>query len=320
MSLENFRALKEKRDELVLVATDMAVIGAPYGTKLPDKIVDEQGNLLPLPEGWMSFGEVSKEAGAELAPERKFNDILGYGSMAPRRRIKESEGLTLNITPQETRKMLLAMQYSVQMADLKQGEGNSGFRARKFANGGDEYWSILLIGFDGTKDKPIFPWWLFDKMSIGEGGKQSLKMDSPIAPELQFTAYESTDGGMYDFGIGGKGWVDLSVAAGFDAANGVAKAPLSLTITGAEGGTFTLSYGGETTGALNYNAVAATIQKKLEELSSVGAGNVQVSGSNGDFTIVFTSNAQSSTLTVDGAALTGDGASAKVADGSTVSR
>src|SRR5204862_1412052 len=42
------------------------------------------------------------------------------------------------------------------------------------------------------------------------------------------------------------------------------------------GGTFTLSFGGNTTSALNYNVSAATVQSALEGLASIGSGNVSV--------------------------------------------
>ena len=303
MSLDNFRALKEKRDELVLAATDLAMVATPWGNDMPSQIVSSDGTLTPLPEGWQSFGEVAKDAGAEIAPERKFNDIFGYGSMATRRRIKDSEGVTINVTPQETRQMLLAMQHALSMADLTNGDGASGFRAKKYATGGEQYWSLLLVGFDGTAQKPIFPWWLFPKVSIGDGGKQSLKMDSPLASEMSFTAYEDHDGSIYEFGIGGAGWVELSQAAGF---GGAAGAPVTVSITGGPtGGTFTLSYGGETTDTINYNTTAANIRSRLEALSSVGVGNVQVSGTTGGpWTVAFDASL-SGTLTADASALTG---------------
>jgi RHS repeat-associated protein len=44
------------------------------------------------------------------------------------------------------------------------------------------------------------------------------------------------------------------------------------------GGTFTLSFGGKTTTALAYNATAATVQGALQNLSSIGANDVLVSG------------------------------------------
>lgn len=44
------------------------------------------------------------------------------------------------------------------------------------------------------------------------------------------------------------------------------------------GGSFTLSYGGQTTGALAYNATAAAVQAALVALSSIGANKAKVSG------------------------------------------
>ena len=53
----------------------------------------------------------------------------------------------------------------------------------------------------------------------------------------------------------------------------------TLKITGSPtGGTFTLTAGGQTTTALAYNATTAVVQAALAALSSVGAGNVTVTG------------------------------------------
>lgn len=53
----------------------------------------------------------------------------------------------------------------------------------------------------------------------------------------------------------------------------------SVTITGdPTGGTFTLTYDSQTTDDIAYNATPETVQEALEALSSIGAGNVQVTG------------------------------------------
>lgn len=53
-------------------------------------------------------------------------------------------------------------------------------------------------------------------------------------------------------------------------------------------GTFTLTYSGQTTSAIAYNASAATIQTALEALSNIGVGEALVSGSvGGPFTVEF---------------------------------
>ncbi len=49
----------------------------------------------------------------------------------------------------------------------------------------------------------------------------------------------------------------------------------TITITGTPtGGTFTLTFGGQTTAPIAYNASAATVQAALELLTSIGSGNV----------------------------------------------
>lgn len=61
------------------------------------------------------------------------------------------------------------------------------------------------------------------------------------------------------------------------------------TITGSPtGGTFTLTFGGQTTSAIAYNAAASAVQTALQALSTVGANNVTVTGSaGGPYTITF---------------------------------
>jgi RHS repeat-associated protein len=83
-----------------------------------------------------------------------------------------------------------------------------------------------------------------------------------------------------------------------------------VALTGAPtGGTFTLTFGGQTTSAIAYNASAATVQADLQALSSIGSGNVLVmGGSGGPWTVRFagslagTAQAQ---LTASGSGLTG---------------
>lgn len=56
----------------------------------------------------------------------------------------------------------------------------------------------------------------------------------------------------------------------------------TLTVTGAPtGGTFTITWSGETTGALAYNATAAQVQTALEALSNIAPGDVVVTGAAG---------------------------------------
>lgn len=81
----------------------------------------------------------------------------------------------------------------------------------------------------------------------------------------------------------------------------------NVTTAAAAAGTFTLSYGGQTTGTLAYNASTASVQSALRGLSSINGAYVTVTGSPGDYTLTFTSNLGSQPLpqtTIDNSALT----------------
>lgn len=84
----------------------------------------------------------------------------------------------------------------------------------------------------------------------------------------------------------------------------------SVTITGAPtGGTFTLTYSGQTTGAIAFDASAATVATALKALSNIGDTDVQVTGvDGGPYTVTFIGalgESNTAQMTASGASLTG---------------
>lgn len=97
-------------------------------------------------------------------------------------------------------------------------------------------------------------------------------------------------------GVGGAGSTSVLVQA----ANAVQAVAVAATA-----GTFTLSWNGQTTTALAFNASAADVQNVLAALPSIGVGNVVVSGA---YTVTFVNtlgNQAVSTLVADTTNLTG---------------
>lgn len=74
------------------------------------------------------------------------------------------------------------------------------------------------------------------------------------------------------------------------------------------GGTFTLTFGGNTTTALSYDATGAQVQAALEALASIGSGNVAViKGTSGVYQITFQgtkANTDVATITTTATSLT----------------
>ena len=83
-----------------------------------------------------------------------------------------------------------------------------------------------------------------------------------------------------------------------------------LDVSGATAGNFTLTFGGQTTGNIAFNAGAATIQAALTALTSIGNGNISVTqAATGKFTLVFAGTLASNTASFSGTfgGLTGSG-------------
>lgn len=80
-------------------------------------------------------------------------------------------------------------------------------------------------------------------------------------------------------------------------------------IGGPTGGTFTISFAGQTTGAIAYNASAATVETALEALSNIDVADIAVTGSaGGPYTCTFGgvyAGLDVPLMTVSGASLTG---------------
>lgn len=297
------RELKKKQDELVLVPQDLAILIKPWerGAQLPGPLFDSTGISASALEGYVSLGELEQEAGIEFEPDAEFADILGYGSRPPRRRILQSESYTVTGTLQETTKQGIELLHRVDEDDFKYDTG-SGFRAEKKASNETRYFSMFVFGFDGTEMKPIIPWWWLPKVAIDSAGTMSLSMESALGAAVTFSMFEDNQV-QYNFGIGGAGWEELAEAAGFGSAPGAIK---TVTVTGSPaGGTFTLTYGGQTTSGIAYNATASAVQTALTGLSSVGAGKATVTGTAGGPYTVALDSTLTGALTASGTNLTG---------------
>ena len=75
-------------------------------------------------------------------------------------------------------------------------------------------------------------------------------------------------GGVYNF------WFRAAAPSGTEGVNEVQ----SLDVAGSTSGTFTITFAGETTGPIAFNATPSTVETALSALTNIGAGNVSVSG------------------------------------------
>ncbi|MBG9339214.1 hypothetical protein I4J17_10915 [Corynebacterium diphtheriae bv. mitis] len=275
---QQFRSIKDKQDALVLACTNMAVIAAPYGVDLGSIVDDSTGNLLPMPSGAFSLGEIQKQAGVDLTPDMKTEGVMGYGSRAQRRIFVTEENFDIDIVLQEIRKLGLQMWLSFEDEDVE----NSGkaTRIKKRAASRVKYWSIALIGLDESND--VFPFWKFPKVSLNKKGKMSLAEAKEMGLPMTMSVFEEK-GEMFEMGLAGPGWPELARKAGFftdDSEEEEEGATKTVTLPrSVSGGTFTLTLGSETTAPIAHDATGTAVAAALNKLNN--ATGIKGTGSAG---------------------------------------
>lgn len=210
--MADFKVIKDKQDQLVLAATDIAAIVVPYGTELGPVVDDSTGELLEAPTGAQTLGEIQKSAGVDLSPDMNTEGIQGYGSRADRRIFVTEESFSVELTVQEIRAAAYKMFLSVGDEDVTNGEFTT--RMKKSASGDVVYYGLILIAKDLAKEGEIFPFWKFPKVAVTNKGSMSLAEAAEMGIPLTFTIFED-DGEMMEVGLGGKGWPTLRALAGF---------------------------------------------------------------------------------------------------------
>lgn len=288
--------LKDAQDALVAVPLDLTLVLSPYGTEIPETLSDEDGDLLELPDPWDTVGEVQKSAGVSLTPDITTADVEGYGSLGARRTIVTKEAFSIDATLQEyLRRLNFELYYRTKMANTVPNAQSGEVRTIKPNNSGIIYYSGILIASDGALGEEIYPYWITPRISVTKTGALSMKMEAEMATPVTLSVYPQrvrTDwetAGPFAFGVAGRGWKAL-VDGGKTGFTTKVNEVQVITITGGPtGGTFTLTYGGQTTAAIPYNAAAGAVQAALEALSNIAPGDVTVTGAaGGPYTITFT--------------------------------
>lgn len=102
----------------------------------------------------------------------------------------------------------------------------------------------------------------------------------------------------------------IPYAAGAGKFNEVQK----VTVVGT-GGTFKLTFSGQQTGGIAFNAATSAVKTALEALSNIGENEVSVTGTPGNYTITFAgtlAEKDQPQITIDSSTLTGAGATGSV--------
>jgi hypothetical protein len=238
--------------ELARLGVTGALRVAPVGTTAP-------ADMAAWPPGWGDLGYISDDGITESRDEDQ-EQFVPWQAYSPIRVETTRSVETFAATLWETNFQTVSLFYGKGAGDMTTSGG-----VVSFTTGVKPKRQLRAFGIDVVdgvyKRRLVAPY-----AEVTARGDLVYQSSSLIGYEVTITAYPGTDGvavlRMFD-----EGWKVPS--------NEVQRATISGTPTG---GTFTLTYSGQSTGAIAYNATSAAVVTALEGLSNIGAGDVTATG------------------------------------------
>lgn len=303
--MSTYSDLKSAKTQLILKPLDLIVIVGDYGVEIPQAITTgANADLITFGPEWHRLGLISKSEGAVFSSSVETDEIESYGELDPTRTDISKRTSTAKVVPQQLTRIASELYYQTSLAGNVSDPVTGETRIKNASGAEIRYYTFLFIGRDGSAEKPIYIAKCIPKGSISGVDDESWTPQSALTKGITISAHKDEDEDTTVIHIfGGKGWQEIRQDAGFgDPVSEVQR----VAVPTATGGTFTLTFNGEQTSAIAYNAASTAVASALVALPSIGAGNVAVTGSaGGPYTVTF----QGALAEMNVGQITGSGAS-----------
>jgi hypothetical protein len=272
MVAANFDTINELKNQLIRKALSYAVFAADVSAPAVIAPFDVGGVLQELPVGYRPIGFTTDD-GVQFSGDYSVSEVTSGQSAKPTRSDVETDTMTAQWTPQETNAATVALFENLPLTQL--GGLGAAWNWKRPMVPATIYRRLLFIARD-TAANGVDPIYIVRHMPralrTGRGDEQWSRT-AELTREVTFTGYHdevrNTD---CETWIDGAGWRALATATGTNEVQSVA-------ITGGPtGGTYTLTFSGQTTAGIAYNATAAAVQAALEALTNIAPGDVVCAG------------------------------------------
>jgi len=274
MAAADFTTMAELRQSLIRKALRYAIFAADTTAAAVTNPFDNAGVLQTLPAGYVPVGFTTTD-GVTFSGDLSNSDVESGQSASPTRSDVETDTQTAAWVPQETNAAAVALYENLPLSgtgalpDL----GSAAWTWSRPKTPPTRYRRLLFIAEDLNKTTGNAIYIVKHMPSALRSGREDEQWTrtAEISRGVTYQAYiDDALGTDMMTWIDGPGWRDL--------------APLSdevqqVAITGGPtGGTFTLTFSGQTTAGIAYNASASAVQSALEALSNTNPGDVTCTG------------------------------------------
>lgn len=274
MPAADFTTIAELRASLIRKALRYAIFAADASAPGVSSPFDNDGVLQTLPAGYVPVGFTTTD-GVTFSGDLSNSDVESGQSASPTRSDVETDTTTAQWVPQETNAAAVALYENLPLsgAGSLPSLGSAAWSWSRPKTPPTRYRRLLFIAEDLNKStgEPIYVVRHFPSALRSGREDEQWTRTAEISRGVTYQAYVDdvlgTDALTW---IDGPGWRDLAP---------LSNEVQSVAITGGPtGGTYTLTYSGQTTGPIVYNATATQVRTALAALSNVGSGNVACSG------------------------------------------
>lgn len=274
MPAADFTTIAELRSSLIRKALRYAIFAADASADAVSTPFDEDGVLQTLPAGYVPVGYTTTD-GVTFSGDLSTSDVESGQSASPTRSDVETDTATAQWVPQETNAAAVALYENLPLSGpgALPVIGSEAWTWSRPKTPPTRYRRLVFIAEDLNKNTGQALYIVRHMPSALRTGREDEQWTrtAEIARGVTYQAYvDDALGTDCLTWIDGPGWRDLE--------------PLSnevqqVAITGGPtGGTYTLTYSGQTTAGIAYDATAAAVQSALEALSNIAVGDVVCAG------------------------------------------
>lgn len=274
MPAADFDTIASLKTSLIRKALTYAIFAADTTAAAVANPFDAGGVLQELPAGYLPVGYTTTD-GVQFSGDLSMSDVESGQSASPTRSDVETDVQTAQWTPQETNAAAVALYENLPLsgAGALPEMGSATWTWSRPVTPPTLYRRLVFIARDLNKltGSPIYIVRHFPSALRSDRDDEQWTRTEAIARGVTYQAYVDEAVGTDSITwIDGPGWRDLAPKS-----NEVQ----TVAITGGPtGGTYTLTYAGQTTSAIPYNATATTVRSALTALSTIGSGNVTCDG------------------------------------------
>ncbi|MFJ2848327.1 hypothetical protein [Streptomyces rubiginosohelvolus] len=274
MPAADFTTMADLRSSLIRKALRYAIFAADASAASVSSPFDGSGVLQTLPEGYRAVGFTTTD-GITFSGDLSTSDVESGQSSSPTRSDVETDTQTAQWVPQETNAAAVALYENLPLSgpDALATIGTAAWTWSRPLTPPTLYRRLLFIAQDLNKSTGEAIYIVRHFPSALRTGREDEQWTrtAEIARGVTYQAYVDevlgTDARTW---IDGPGWRSLAPKS-----NEVQSVAITGTPTG---GTYTLTYSGQTTAPIVYNATAAQVRTALQALSNIGSSGVTCTG------------------------------------------